>query len=519
MFRRFLVGAAFAFALAGAGAVVGCGSGDKGGGAKVKPAGADLVDSVTPRIERYIEETMGEWDVPSVAAGIVADDRLVWWKGFGKRADGGPIDRETLFEIGSSSKAFLGVTEAILAERGELDWNDRVISHYPDFRMNDPWVTREFRMIDLLAQRSGLAAYAGTLFNTFIFDSDTAIKGLETLEPSSSFRSEFAYQNVPHLVAGEIVAEKAGAADWNEAVGKLLLDPLGMKASRTGRDALTANPNSTRGHQLSRGEVRELEPVGFPSNGQGAGSIVSNLDDMTRWLRFQINRGELDGDQLLSEEQIEVTRKPLVAVEGPMADNLKHGRGPASIQYGTGWFIHSLPEGRIIEHGGNTLGYGAAVRFDPDRRLGLVILTNLNVGDGAGGYSNPIAKYAMDLLQGREPLDYARSDRPESETPPAREKPARPLGNYVGRYRHPGMGTIKVRRRGDGLTYRIGEDDLEVRLMPVGEDRFLQTFYLENNRKGPVFEFEVEFGGPEHGPVKHLEVGAERFTAVQAGVS
>lgn len=497
--------------------LTGCGeNGDSGEPA----AGAKLIESVTPRIESYVEATMADWNVPAVAIGIVADDRLVYSRGFGEREDGSKPDAGTLFEIGSSSKAFLGATEAQMVDRGKLDWNDRVIDHYPRFRMKDPWVTREFRIVDLLAQRTGLSDSGNVLYNTFVFPPEQAISALAEMEPATSFRSEFSYQNVPHLVASEIVAAKAGTRDWNEAVRKLILEPLGMDSSLAARDALTTSGNTTRGHQLTpQGEVRKLALGEFPTIAQGAGSIVSNVEDMAQWLRLQINEGEIDGQRVISREQIRATRRPRITVEGPMEETVRHGSDPASVQYATGWFVHSLPEGRIIEHGGNTFGYGVAVRFDPDRKLGLVVLTNLNRGDGAGGYSNPVAKYAMDLLQGREPLDYARiGQEAEAETPDQEaELPAgseRDLDEYPGHYAHPSMGTIRVERRGDGLIYTVGPDEVLVSLERVSHDDFIQSLNLENNPDGPAFEFPVEFGGPPEGPVRYLDVAGDKFTAV-----
>ena len=120
------------------------------------------VETVTPEAEAYIASGMTMFDLPGLAIGIVANDRLVYSKGFGVRSKGGgaPVDTRTIFQIGSTTKAFLAATIAIMVDRGKLKWDDRVVDLYPDFQMKDPWVTREFRVFDLLAQRSGLPAYA-----------------------------------------------------------------------------------------------------------------------------------------------------------------------------------------------------------------------------------------------------------------------------------------------------------------------------------------------------------------------
>ena len=101
---------------------------------------------------------------------------------------------------------------AIMVDRGKLHWDDRVVDLDPEFQLKDPWVTREFRVFDLLAQRSGLPPYANDVLGMFGFDEAAMIRSLRHVEPVSSFRSTFAYTNITHLLAGRIVAEAAGAA-------------------------------------------------------------------------------------------------------------------------------------------------------------------------------------------------------------------------------------------------------------------------------------------------------------------
>ena len=115
------------------------------------------VQALVPSLEDYIATNMKAFDVPALAIGIVAGDKLIYAKGFGVRRKGGaPVDTQTIFQIGSATKAFLSATMAIAVDRAKLHWDDRVVDLDPDFQMRDPWVTREFRFFDLAAQRSGL---------------------------------------------------------------------------------------------------------------------------------------------------------------------------------------------------------------------------------------------------------------------------------------------------------------------------------------------------------------------------
>jgi CubicO group peptidase (beta-lactamase class C family) len=194
---------------------------------------ADRVQSLIPELEAYVTSGMNGFDVPGVAIGIVVGDTLVYAKGFGVRSKSGgvPVDTRTIFQIASTSKAFLAATEAIMVDRGKLRCDDRVVDLDPDFQLKDPWVTREFRVFDLLSQRSGLPPYVNDVLGDFGFNEAALIRSLRHIEPVSSFRSTFAYINIMHILAGRIVAKAAGTADWTTVLRQELLDPLGMKDS------------------------------------------------------------------------------------------------------------------------------------------------------------------------------------------------------------------------------------------------------------------------------------------------
>src|SRR5699024_2252208 len=119
------------------------------------------------------------------------------------------------FEIGSTTKAFLGVTLAMCVEDGLLNWKDKVVDHYPGFQLADGHVTHEFQIDDLLAQRSGLPASTLTNLMVYGYDRKDIIHAMRYIEPVTSFRSAFAYQNAFHLVADELVAQVNGVASWD----------------------------------------------------------------------------------------------------------------------------------------------------------------------------------------------------------------------------------------------------------------------------------------------------------------
>ncbi len=196
-----------------------------------------------------------------------------------------------------------------------------------------------------------------------------------------------------------------------------------------------------------------------------------------------------------------------------------HGDGPARIGYATGWLVHALPEGRIIEHGGTTYGYTSAVRFDPDRRIGVIVLTNLA---HQGGLAGPVSKYALDLIQGREPVDYvARVEqlvaaRDEVASAPQNVPVHPPLAWYEGVYRHPALGEIDIRARGDRLVYTIGPRAVPVSAVRIADDRFEQTWHFDGDPDAAILTAPMQFESAGAQAPTRVLIGDLAFDAVRA---
>jgi CubicO group peptidase (beta-lactamase class C family) len=105
----------------------------------------------------YVDEARKQFNVPGIAIVVVKDGRVAFEQAFGERnvEDGKPVDAHTMFCIASNTKSFTATAVEMLADQGKLHLEDRVVDHLPWFRMAAPYVTREMRIRDLLAHRSG----------------------------------------------------------------------------------------------------------------------------------------------------------------------------------------------------------------------------------------------------------------------------------------------------------------------------------------------------------------------------
>jgi CubicO group peptidase (beta-lactamase class C family) len=120
---------------------------------------------------------------------------------------------------------------AIAVEDGTLHWNDRIIDLDPGFQLKHPWVTREVRAFDIIAQRLGLPAYVNDGISLAGFEEETLVRSLRDVARASSFRSTFAYTNITHMLAGRIIAKLAHETSWGAVLDRELLGPLGMRES------------------------------------------------------------------------------------------------------------------------------------------------------------------------------------------------------------------------------------------------------------------------------------------------
>ena len=350
------------------------------------------IQGLIPDLERYITSGMKAFDVPGLAIGIVANDKLVYGKGFGVRAKdgGGAVDTRTVFQIGSTTKAFLATTLAMMVDHGRLKWDERVIDLYPDFQLKDPWVTREFRVFDLIAQRSGLPPYANDMLGMIGIGETDMIRSLRYVEPVSSFRSTFAYTNITHLLAGSIVAKAAGAADWNTVLRQELLEPLGMKDSSYTAAAIAAASNHAEGYRWTpEGTVAVPFTQLFPYDFGGAGDINSTIEDTARWVRFQLSNGTFEGRRIVSPENLAQTRTPKVALNDKLF-------------YALGWIVQQTPKGNVIWHNGGTTSFGAYIGFVPETGVGVTVLTNeTNVG-----FPDAVGLWVIDRILGNPSVDH-----------------------------------------------------------------------------------------------------------------
>jgi CubicO group peptidase (beta-lactamase class C family) len=437
-----------------------------------EPQEADFLGALVPSLESYVAKGMQTYDVPGVSVGIVADDKLIYSKGFGVRSKSGgvPVDSRTAFQIGSTTKAFLATSIAIMVDRGKLHWDDRVVDLAPDFQLRDPWVTREFRVFDLLAQRSGLPAAVNDGLGILGYPEADLVRSLRYVAPVSSFRSTFSYTNITHLQAGRIVARAAGAQNWNAVLQNELLDPLTMKETSYTAAAMEAAGDHAMGYRWTpRGSVETPFTQIFPYDYYGAGDINSTVEDMARWVRLQLGKGSFEGHRLVSAENLDITRLPRIAING-------------SASYASGWLVQQTRNGTMVWHNGGTFNFGAYVGLLPEKNVGVIVLTN----EENVGFPDALGRWAMDRILAKPEVDdvairyKAAVDSYEANkkvfAKPANPQPAPPADTLTGTFINPAFGKVTVNRDGEGSIMTFETTGAALKLDPWDGNVFTAAY-------------------------------------------
>jgi CubicO group peptidase (beta-lactamase class C family) len=429
-----------------------------------------------PDLDQWVARAMKTFEVPGIGLAIVKDDGVVLARGYGVRklGDPAPVDGRTLFGIASNTKAFTATALGLLVEEHKIEWDAPVVRYLPAFAMWEPFVTHELTVRDLLVHRSGLGLGAGDLlwWPESTYDRKEIARRLRYIQPATSFRSAYAYDNVLYLVAGELIETISGQT-WENFVSSRILATVGMTGTNVRHSAASAGGNVAATHARIDGTVRPIAP--FESdNTNPAGGINSSAEDMAKWLRVQLSGGMLaDGSRLFSAE----TARQLTSIVTPIPFGGPPPELPAlktNFQgYALGFGIRDYRGHKVVNHTGGLPGYVSRVAMIPDLDVGVAVLTNQE----SGGAFDAIAFHVLDHYLGAPAFDWidgfkrlearaeaaaVAAERAASAARDASSKPSLPLSKYAGTYRDAWYGDVAIAEEDGRLVMRFSHTPLLV---------------------------------------------------------
>ncbi len=411
-------------------------------------------------VENILGEALKAWQAPGIVVAVVKDDQAHFFAR-GKRELGSDreVTKDTLFPIGSCTKAFTATALALLVDEGKADWNDPVRKHLPWFRLDDPLADRQVNLSDLLCHRIGLGRH-DLLWYRAPWSIEESVRRMAFLPRSSSFRSKYEYNNLAYLAVGLAIAS-AAHKPWHEFVRERLFVPLHMnRAVFTSGEAKKAPDHACpHGHDAG-GKVIAIPWYEDDKQIRASGSIKASANDMSQWVRFQLAGGKYDGTQLVSADALETTHTGHIPI--PL-DDVAKAAGATQASYGLGWIISDYRGHSLHEHSGAVDGFRARVllvdRDDPKKRFGAVVLTNLEDMEIVQAVGNDL----LDLLLGLEKKDWNAFFMKQHKKAAENQKPKRrsAIGGtnlpgeweaYAGTYSEPAYGVVTISRNRESLT-------------------------------------------------------------------
>ena len=472
-------------------------------------AAAPPSDPRLANLPAYIERARAELHNLGLAVVVVQDGQVLYAEGFGHKEQGqpDPVGPDTLFQIGSTSKAFTTAALGILVDEGKLRWDDRVIDYLPDFQLQDPWLTRQLTVRDAVAHRSGIRDTGHFVFS--VMAPDAVVEQLRYIPAEQPFRDSFQYSNLMYAVAGKII-ERVSGQSWHAFVRERLLQPLQMRRSGTSayevwdrqyvtptfwgtaaagrphhRDA--RDPDVAMPHFVDANNRFVRIPWQSYDNAAAAGTIVSSANDLAHWLIMHLDEGRYGGRPILQAETI----KALHAAQNlHMRDVYPFTESKEG--YALGWMLarhHGRP---YVWHSGGILGFPAYVSMIPEARIGVAVIANSAKASAGDPYAlhAAIALQVYDQLLGAPAHDWisdfatraGKADQQARDTEAAHQAgrpkgapPSLPLAAYAGVYEDTALHSGPVTLRVDGKRLHLsfaGTGALSGHLEPWHHDVF-----------------------------------------------
>jgi CubicO group peptidase (beta-lactamase class C family) len=379
-----------------------------------------------------VDAIMRGWvpaDGPGAALLVLQDGAVVkeGEYGFADVSRKTSIGRHTRFLLGSVSKQFTAMAVMILAERGQLSYDDRMRKYLPEFPTSADSIT----VRDLLNHLGGLPEYEELFMETGKVGHDwprsirakpspyepTAADALQLLATKGKARfsagDRFEYSNSGYMLLAQVV-ERVTGERFAAFVQREIFDRLGMTESVLYDETTPPIPNRASSYRKARAGFEEIDYTPF-NHIYGEDNVVATIGDVGRWVLG------LDSARLVGRPTLDLAYTP------------GRTRAGGLTRYGFGWFIGRSLGVPVVTHGGSWIGFRTVIRRYPEQHLAVVVLANWAEADPEAVAARVAAVYLGDRLERRVPATVAD----------------RVVTGYLGRYWfRPGIGMTL--RRGPG---------------------------------------------------------------------
>ncbi|PVD53158.1 penicillin-binding protein [Terrimonas sp.] len=421
---------------------------------------ASQADKRLDGLETALEKLLKDWNAAGFAVAIVEKNKTIYSKGFGYRdvEKKLPVTPNTLFAIGSCTKAFTASLLGLLRKDGKVEFDKPVRTYLPELKFYNDVMDNLVTARDMMSHRTGLPRHD---FSWYLFPTtrDSSIYNIRYFQPTASVREIWQYNNFMFAAQG-VLAEKLYAKKWEQLIKEKFFDSLDMKKSTCYIDDLRKSEDAAKGYGLFKDSIiREMDYYDIGGMGP-AGSINSSVNEMANWVKAWINKGEYNGRKILPDNYITEAISSQVSIPGALPTSENPDIHFAT--YGLGWFLQSYRGHYCVSHGGNIDGFSALTSFYPSDSIGVIVLANQNASPVPSLVQKIVADRMLKLPRkdwnALRLKDKAKNKENQKEEEKIKSKPnityappTHKTKDYEGLYSYNGYGTIDIVSKNDSL--------------------------------------------------------------------
>ena len=419
-------------------------------------------------IDDYMAECLQRWQIPGMSVAVIENGKVTFLKGYGVKELGKDekVDANTLFAVASNTKAFIGTSIAMLESQGKLELDDKVSKYLPDVTLYSPEATTLLSIKDILTHRVGIGTFHGDFISWGTnVTTPQLIQNLRNIKPAYDFRNGYGYFNMGYVIAGEVIKSVTGKS-WSEYVKDNIFYPAGMEHTLSSVTELVRFDNVASPHTYNYDYKITPIPWRNVDNIGPCGALISSASDMAKWVALQINDGSVDGVEMIPRKVILRTHTPFNLIPAP-----SHGSGNRVFRhfrtYGLGWGIADFRGELFLEHSGGYDGMVSRTAFLPDKKFGLVILTNNDQNEAISSLMYQLFDYALGnqgtnwdslifsvVTDNGQPPDKVYWDGIRDKKDPDL-KPSFSMDDLAGTYTNIQAGTLTISKTGSDMGFTL----------------------------------------------------------------
>ncbi len=412
-------------------------------------------------IDAEMEKLLTTWHTAGFAVAVVEKDKIIFAKGYGYKdlEKKLPVTPNTLFAIGSCTKAFTSSLIGILVDDKKVAYDKPIREYLPELKFYNSDMNSQITVRDVMCHRTGLPRHDLSWYLSPSKNRDSMLQRIQYMEPTHAVREKWQYNNFMFFAQG-MVAEKIWGKKWEQLIQQKIFDSIGFKNANFSVHDLAKAADASLGYGLKHDSIIKKLPY-YDIDAMGpAGSINSSVNEMANWVSTWINGGKFNGKQVLPAAYVKEAATPQMVMGGGYPS--KERPDVFVGDYGFGWMINSYRGHYRVEHGGNIDGFSASTCFFPTDSIGIVVLVNQNASAIPALARNIITDRVLKLAY----IDWSgdrktANDKAKAEADKAKAsttsnqklntKPSHALKDYEGVYTSKGYGYFDVSLSNDSM--------------------------------------------------------------------